>query len=63
MDSLKISFSIPSLLVPPQDSTDEYNSFINSSKYNKVENMLDFKQKEIKYQTGCPHQRKTREYR
>ena len=41
MDSLKKSFSILSLLAPPQESTDEYNNFINSSKNNEVENMLE----------------------
>ena len=41
IDSLKKSFSILSLLAPLQDSTEKYNSFINSSKNNEVENMLE----------------------
>lgn len=40
MDSQKL-FSSLSLLAPLKNSTDEYNSFINSSKNNEVEIMLD----------------------
>ena len=41
LESLKKSFSILSLLPPPMNTTDEYNVYINSSKNQEVENMLD----------------------
>ena len=41
IESLKKSFSILSLLPPPMSATDEYNGYINSSKNQEVENMLD----------------------
>ena len=41
LKSLKKSFSILSLLPPPMNTTDEYNVYINSSKNQEVENMLD----------------------
>ena len=41
LESLKKSFSILSLLPPPMSATDEYNGYINSSKNQEVENMLD----------------------
>ena len=41
LESLKKSFSILSLLPPPMSATEEYNGYINSSKNQEVENMLD----------------------
>ena len=41
LESLKKSFSILSLLPPPMSATDEYNGYINSSKNQEVEYMLD----------------------
>ena len=41
LESLKKSFSILALLVPPRDKLDEYKSFINLSKNVDVDRMLD----------------------